>query len=72
MRVQLFTGRNLADERILLDGVDISSHVLRDSVELDMSQAGMPRVTMTLIPDRVEVDGDAAIMLRRLEQGTAQ
>lgn len=67
MKIQLFTGRNLAEERILLDDVDISRYVLRDSPLLDMSTPGMPRLTLTLVPDVLELDGDAEVLLRRME-----
>jgi hypothetical protein len=61
MKVHLTVARGAGI--LLVDGHDISRNVHRDGVALDLSDLDHPRVTLTLMPDELLVDGDVLVEL---------
>lgn len=67
MKVHITLGRKVGDERILLDDVDVTNYVLYEGFDLDVSTPGLPRLSLTLVPDSIELDGDVDVLVKRLE-----
>lgn len=55
--------RNPARNRVVVDGHDIGRYIPADGLHVDTSQPGEPRVTITLRPDLLEIDGEVALVI---------
>jgi len=67
MRVELHLERGRPTEnRLVVDGLDITRHVVARSIRLDITDGSSPALlTFTLMPKELELTGDLEVVVRR-------
>lgn len=57
--------KNPGESKVEIDGVDFTPYVLADGFFVDATGPGQFTVTMSLVPDCVEITGDVRAVMER-------